>query len=96
MVSALRAVLVAQSDQSRKEKEMSTAFAIVLFVLVYAPVAYMVYSELTGRRFRVRLPRGRTAAAPSLASGQRNRSRIEIVGRIRPTGDTPLKSGDRS
>jgi hypothetical protein len=33
---------------------MGTAFGILLFVVVYAPVAYMVYDELTGRRSRVR------------------------------------------
>jgi hypothetical protein len=33
---------------------MSSAFGILLFVLVYAPIAYMVYDELTGRRSRAR------------------------------------------
>jgi hypothetical protein len=33
---------------------MRTAFGIVLFVVVYAPIAYMVYDELAGRRSRVR------------------------------------------
>jgi hypothetical protein len=45
---------------------MRTAFGIVLFVVVYAPIAYMVYDELTGRsrvrslvQRRAHLPRRR-------------------------------------
>jgi hypothetical protein len=44
-----------------EEEEMRTAFGILLFVLVYGPIAYMVYGELTGRRLRVRLPVARSA-----------------------------------
>jgi hypothetical protein len=33
---------------------MGTAFGILLFVLVYGPVAYLAYDELTGRRSRIR------------------------------------------
>jgi len=33
---------------------MRTAFGILLFVLVYGPIAYMIYDELTGRRSRLR------------------------------------------
>jgi hypothetical protein len=33
---------------------MSTAFGIFLFVLVYAPVAYMIYDDMTGRRSPLR------------------------------------------
>lgn len=40
---------------------MSTAFGILLFVVAYAPIAYMVYDELTGRRSRVRSRVGRSA-----------------------------------
>jgi hypothetical protein len=40
---------------------MSTAFGIVLFVLVYAPIAYMVFDELTGRRPSVRSLLARSA-----------------------------------
>jgi hypothetical protein len=36
---------------------METAFGIVLFLLVYGPVAYMVYDEVTGRRAGFRLLR---------------------------------------
>ena len=40
---------------------MRTAFGILLFVIVYAPIAYMVYDELTGRRSRVRSRVGHSA-----------------------------------
>jgi hypothetical protein len=40
---------------------MRNAFGILLFVVVYAPIAYMVYDELTGRRSRVRSRVGRSA-----------------------------------
>ena len=33
---------------------MKSAFGILLFVVLYAPIAYMVYDELTGRRSGVR------------------------------------------
>jgi hypothetical protein len=32
---------------------METAFGILLFVLIYGPIAYMVYAELKGRRSRL-------------------------------------------
>lgn len=32
---------------------MGTAFGIFLFILVYAPVAYMVYQDVTGRHVRI-------------------------------------------
>ena len=31
----------------------NTAFGILLFVVVFGPVAYMVYDELTGRRAHI-------------------------------------------
>ncbi len=40
---------------------MRTAFGIALFILVYAPIAYMVYDELTGRRSPIRSLLGRRA-----------------------------------
>lgn len=40
---------------------MSTAFGILLFVVVYAPIAYMIYDEQTGRRSRVGSRLGRSA-----------------------------------
>lgn len=52
---------------------MSTAFGILLFVIVYGPVAYLVYVEVTGRRLRIRslvARRGRL---------QRWRQRLELV-----------------
>ena len=53
---------------------METAFGIVLFLLVYVPVAYMVYDQLTGGRSRVRSLRALrttpTQALPARARGQ--------------------------
>ncbi len=52
---------------------MDTAFGILLFVLVYGPVAYMIYDEVTGQRSRVRslgLRRVRLS---------RRRQRLELV-----------------
>ena len=52
---------------------METVFSIVLFLVVYVPVAYMVYDELTGRRSRVRVPGARRAPL------QRRRQRLELA-----------------
>ena len=40
---------------------MQTAFGILLFVLIYGPIAYMVYAELKGRRSRLGPRRAATA-----------------------------------
>jgi hypothetical protein len=54
---------------------METAFGIVLFLLVYGPVAYMVYDEITGHRASIRLLRARNVRLqskshqPQLVSG---------------------------
>lgn len=56
---------------------METAFGIVLFLVVYVPVAYMVYDELTGRGSRVRLIIARGARL------QRRRQRLELAGESR-------------
>lgn len=53
---------------------MEAAFGIVLFLLVYGPVAYMVYDEVTGHRAGVRLLRARRAQL------QRRRRRHQLVG----------------
>ena len=52
---------------------MSTAFGILLFVVVYAPIAYMVYDELTGRRSRVWSRVARAARRP------RRRQRLDLL-----------------
>jgi hypothetical protein len=41
---------------------MRTAFGTLLFVLVYGPIAYMVYAEVKGQRSGVR-PRLRRSAS---------------------------------
>jgi hypothetical protein len=62
---------------------MRTSFGILLFVLVYAPIVYMVYDELTGRRSPVRslLARGRrsvgTARRDLSAAGSRARQVVK-------------------
>jgi hypothetical protein len=54
---------------------MDSAFGIVLFLLVYGPVVYMVYDEITGHRASVRLLRARNVRLqrksdqPQLVSG---------------------------
>ena len=52
-----------------------SAFGILLFVVVYAPIAYMVYDELTGRRSRVRSRVRRSARQP------RRRQRAQLTSR---------------
>ena len=47
---------------------MRTAFGILLFVLVYGPIAYMVYAEVGRQRSRVR-PRPARSADLSVATG---------------------------
>ena len=53
---------------------MATAFAILLFVLVYGRVAYIVYDDSTGGRSRLR-PR------LELSSGQRGVHRVQLRSR---------------
>lgn len=54
---------------------MRTAFGILLFVIVYAPIAFLIYNELTGRRTSIRPRLTRSAGqrsgrpAPQLTSG---------------------------
>jgi hypothetical protein len=48
---------------------MRLAFGILLFVLVYAPIAYMVFDELRGRRSRVRTRRPELVREPLSISG---------------------------
>jgi len=62
--------------QSRRNR-MNTAFGIVLFLLVYGPIAYMVYDELTGRRSRVQSRVARWARL------RRQRQRLTLVSRPR-------------
>jgi hypothetical protein len=54
---------------------MRTAIGIVLFVVVYAPIAYMVYDQLTGRRSRVQTLVERGAHLP------RRRRRAQLTSR---------------
>ena len=53
---------------------MSTAFGILLFVIVYGPVAYLVYVEVTGRRLRIRSLVARRGSTSALAPATRARS----------------------
>ncbi len=58
---------------------MSTAFGILLFVLVYGTVAYMVYDDVMGRRSPLRslFARGARAAHHQ----QRDHRRPQLAGR---------------